>query len=133
MEPIFNEPNTYLPLVEFDPSGRLLMEGRSIPEDVTKLFNPLIEFAKELDQKEVIFDINLDYFNTATSKKLLELLKHLDANSKVEKLYINWHYETDDEDSVEMAEIFEESLDKAEFTYREHKKSLSLSKGVHTK
>ncbi len=133
MDAINIEPTTYLPRVEFDPNGQLLIEGRSIPEDVTKLFNPLVQFATDLDQKNVIFDINLDYFNTATSKKLLEVLKHLDANSRIENLYVNWHYETDDEDSVEMAEIFEESLIKAQFTYREHTHSLSISKGVITK
>lgn len=133
MDPIIIEPTTYMPLVEFDPNGRLLIEGRSIPEDVTKLFNPLILFAAEMVEKEVNFDINLDYFNTATSKKLLELLKNLDANNSIEKLNVFWHYETDDEDSVEMAEIFEESLIKAKFTYREHDKSISLAKIVVSK
>jgi hypothetical protein len=128
MEPIFIESSHYHPLIEFHPNGRLLMEGRSIPEDVTKLFNPLLEFAKDLEQKEIIFDINLDYFNTATSKKLLELLKCIDNNHHVETFFVNWHYDADDEDSLEMGEIYEESLSKAEFSFREHKTSISLSK-----
>ena len=120
MEKLYVEATDYLPLIDFDLDGRLKLEGKSIPEDAVKIYNPLIEFIDELVTENVVFDINLIYFNTATSKKLMEMLRHLDANNKVGHILINWHYEEGDEDSIEMAEIFEESLLRADFRYLEY-------------
>jgi hypothetical protein len=64
-------------------------------------------------------DVNLEYFNTASSKKIMDLFKHLDANSNIKDILINWHYEEGDDDSVETAEIFEESLFRSKFRYLE--------------
>jgi hypothetical protein len=120
MERIVIEPSTHSPLIDFNPDGTLLMEGRSIPENVSRLFDPLIDFAKFLEVEKCTFNLNLEYFNTATSKKLLELFKNLDANNKIGEILINWHFEEGDEDSVEMAEIYEESLRRSKFQYHEH-------------
>jgi hypothetical protein len=120
MERIVIKPSSHSPLVDFNTDGKLLMEGRSIPEDVNKLFQPLIEFVSILKVEKVTFDLNLDYFNTATSKRLLELLKHLDANNKINEVHINWHFEEGDEDSKEMAEIYEEFLHRCKFQYHEY-------------
>ncbi len=126
MEPLILEPTPHSPRIHFDVNGKLLIEGRAIPENVTQLFKPLEEFILNLDVPEVTLDINMDYFNTATSKKLLELLKHLDANNKIKSALINWHYESDDEDSLDIAEIYEECLLRAEFRYIEHAQQVSL-------
>ena len=120
MERLAREMTTYMPRVDFSIEGKLEMEGRAIPEDATKFFTPLIEFVDQIKVKEVIFDINLEYFNTAASKKILELLKHLDANNNIETIRINWHFEEGDEDSVETAEIYEESLVRVDFRYFEY-------------
>lgn len=119
-------PTTHSPLVEFDLNGNLLIEGRAIPEDVDKLFNPLIDFITNLDTPKAVLNINLEYFNTATSKKLLDLIKHFDSNNKIQKSLINWHYEEDDEDSLEMAQVYEESVMKSEFKYIRYMQSVSL-------
>ncbi len=120
MEPLIAEATTYSPGIDFNPSGKLVLEGRAIPEDAAKLFDPMIEFVDQLETEEVLFVINLVYFNTASSKKLLELLKHLDANNKIKQVQINWHFEEGDEDSVETAEIYEELLLRSNFRYIEY-------------
>ncbi len=117
------EETTHSPRIEFYSSGRLLLEGRSIPEDAAKMYDPLIQFVTNLEKETVVLDINLEYFNTATSKKLLELFRQLEGNEKIFNLYINWHYEEGDDDSVETAEIYEDSLRKAEFRYLEYAES----------
>lgn len=114
------EATPYLPRIDFSVDGKLVLEGRAIPEDATKLFDPMIEFARELKTEEVIFKVNLEYFNTASSKKLLELFKHLDANNNVSKVQINWYFEEGDEDSIETAEIYEDLLLRADFRYVEY-------------
>lgn len=120
MDRLYNEPTSYLPLVEFEKNGRLKMEGRSIPENVNRFFDPLFNFVSELQIEDVIFDLNLEYFNTSTSKKLLELLKHIESNNNISNILINWYYEEGDEDSVEMAEIYEDCLLRSEFKYHKY-------------
>jgi hypothetical protein len=124
MENIFIEPTSHMPLVDFKIDGQLKLEGRSIPEDANKIFNPLIEFVDQLDVLNAKLDVNLTYFNTATSKKLLELLKHLDANNKIMTVLVTWLYEEGDDDSVETAEIYEECLRRTDFRYKEYAEEL---------
>jgi hypothetical protein len=120
MKNIFFEPTTSTPAVKFITDGRLLLEGRSLPENVTKFYAPLIEWGRMLIAEVVKMDINLEYLNSSSSKKILELLKALDTNNNIKELIINWHYESDDEDALESGQIFEELLPKAEFRYHEY-------------
>ena len=120
MEKLFYEPTSSLPLADFNVDGRLKLEGKSIPENASRFFDPLINFVDQLTVTKVIMDINLIYFNTSSSKKIMELLRHLDNNDKVQDILINWHFEEGDEDSVETAEIFEETLDRTNFRYIEY-------------
>lgn len=117
MEKIKVEATPYSPLIDFTPEGSLKLEGRALPEDANKLFDPLIDFVRQISVEQVSLDINLDYFNTASSKKILDLLCALDANDKVENILVNWHFEEGDEDSVETAEIYEELLHRTDFRY----------------
>jgi sulfatase maturation enzyme AslB (radical SAM superfamily) len=120
MEKILLEGSDYKPTIDFSLDGVLKLEGKAMPENAASLFNPLIEFVDQLNTESVKFDINLYYFNTASSKKLLQLLRHLDANTKINHIQVNWHFEEGDEDSVETAEIFEESLLRTNFSYLEY-------------
>lgn len=127
MNPIFIAPESHSPRVEFYPSGKMLLEGRSMPENVFSLFNPLIKFASNIHAEKVDFDINLEYFNTATSRKVLEVLQALDENKHIGELNVIWHYEADDEDNHEMGEIYEECLNHTHFYYTEHPDVVTLS------
>ena len=120
MESILKEATHSTPAINFNMDGRLMIEGRSLPEDVNKFYKPLIEWIVKLEAESVKMDINLEYLNSASSKKLLELLKIMDANSKIKSLIINWHYEEGDDDSLEMGQIFEEVLIRARFHYHEY-------------
>ena len=109
------------PTIKFGTDGRLLMEGRSLPEDVAKFYQPLVEWSAKLTAEVVKMDINLEYINSASAKKILELLKVLDANNNIKEFIVIWHYEKDDEDVLENGQIFEELLRKAVFRYQEYK------------
>jgi hypothetical protein len=120
MDNIILEPTNSTPAVKFTSDGRLLLQGRSLPENVMKFYTPLIEWVNMLRTEVVKMDINLEYQNSASTKKLFELLKSLDANSFIKELIINWHYEADDEDALESGQVIEEFLRKAEFRYLEY-------------
>jgi len=120
MDNIAIESTTNTPAINFRTDGRMLMEGRSLPENVTIFYSPLIEWAALLKAQVVKMDINLEYVNSASIKKILELLKVLDANNNIKEFFVNWHYEKDDEDALENGQIFEELLQKAVFQYHEY-------------
>ena len=108
------------PDVSFNTEGRLSMEGRSLPENVEIFYAPLEKWISELETDEVQFDVNLEYFNSASSKKILELLKILDANTRVKSILIVWHYEEGDDDCLESGQIFEELLVRSAFRFVEY-------------
>jgi hypothetical protein len=114
------EATSSTPAIQFNTDGRMLMEGRSLPENVQKFYDPLLDWAKKIDTEEVKLDINLEYMNSASTKKVLEFLKVLDANNCIKTFIVNWHYESEDEDTLENGQIFEELLRKAQFRYHEY-------------
>src|SRR5512145_836496 len=120
MKNISFEPTTCTPAVRFNTEGRLFIEGRSLPENVSEFYNPLISWVNHIDTSVVRMDLNLEYLNSASSKKILEILKTIDKNENVKVFIVNWHYEADDEDILESGQIYEDLLIKAEFRYHEY-------------
>jgi hypothetical protein len=120
MKNLIIEPTSSTPSIQFRTDGRMLIEGRSLPEDVNKFYLQLMEWALELTAEAVKLDINLEYLNSASTKKMLEFLKVLDANNHIKNFIVNWHYESEDEDTLENGQIFEELLRKAQFRYHEY-------------
>jgi hypothetical protein len=120
MKNLIIEPTSSTPAIQFSTDGRMLIEGRSLPEDVNKFYLPLTDWAISLTAEVVKLDINLEYLNSASTKKMLEFLKVLDANNHIKTFIVNWHYESDDEDTLENGQIFEELLRKAQFKYLEY-------------
>jgi len=113
-------PTNSTPDVVFNTDGKLSIAGRSLPENVELFYEPLEKWMAGLNAETVLFDIDLQYFNSASSKKILDLLKVLDANPKVKKIEIVWHYEEGDDDCLESGQIFEELLMRASFKYVEY-------------
>jgi len=108
------------PQVIFEEDGHLVLKGRSIILDVDSFYNPLIEWLRQLNTAAVLFTLKFDYFNSVSSKKIMELLKIIDANNNIKVFNVFWHFETDDEDILEIGQIFEERLRKARFFYKEY-------------
>jgi hypothetical protein len=93
-------------------AGVFEISGRSLPEDVTMFYQPILdwidEYAKAPNAKtEVMF--KLEYFNTASSKVLLDvLLKYEEINDSGNEVVIKWHYHEDEEDMKEAGEEYED-------------------------
>ena len=100
------------PTVEFDYNkGELVISGRSIPENSIEFYKPLIEALESYNsnsQSNTKVDIQLEYFNTSSSKCILDVFKKLEAiNSGSSEVVINWYYEEDDEDMLEAGEDYQ--------------------------
>ena len=70
------------PEIDFNPGTKeLKISGRSLPEDVTTFYAPVLEWLDELEESaigELKFIVNLEYFNTASSKLILDILMKLE-------------------------------------------------------
>jgi hypothetical protein len=108
------------PQAIFETNGNLFLKGRSIILDVEVFYQPLCEWLNQLHTTAVRFTLEFDYLNSSSSKKILELLKIIDANNNIKDFDVYWRFETDDEDILEMGQIFEERLRKARFFYKEY-------------
>jgi hypothetical protein len=115
MENLVIEGTRKTPDVKFSPSGKLELKGRSIPEDPSKFYNSLYVWVTEYcgrPQDNTILDINLEYFNSGSSKSILHMLRELALLPKNGyKLTINWFYEQGDDDILERGEYYASLLD----------------------
>ena len=86
------------------------ISGRSLPEDVVAFYDPILEWLDEYAQKplkKTVFNFKLEYFNTASSKLLLDvLLKLEDMHDDGNEVLVRWHYPDDDEDMEEAGEEY---------------------------
>ena len=107
------------PEISFLQKGELKITGRSLPEDVHKFYDPLIDWVKQLNVKKVKVDLKLEYLNTSSTKKILNLLIALDENENVSEININWYYEFDDLEMEDLGSIYEDELNRARFQFIE--------------
>lgn len=93
-------------------AGTLEMKGKSIPENSLEFYRPVFEWLDQYNQSpkpETQVMIKLEYFNTSSSKCLLDILRRLESLqlSGKSKVVVNWFYETDDEDMMEAGEDYQ--------------------------
>ena len=118
MENLFIEGSDSLPTVEFNTNGLLKITGRALPENAYNYFSPLITWVKEFSIDDLNIEINLEYFNTAVSKQLYDLLKTIESNTRYKKINLKWFYEEGDDEILEAGEIYEDLLPRIKFTYQ---------------
>jgi len=98
-------------------AGTEIMEisGRSMPEDVSSFYEPVLNWLNEYagkPNKKTTFNFKLTYFNTASSKLLLDILMVLEEiHEKGHDVLIRWHYPDDDEDMAEAGEEYADIVD----------------------
>jgi hypothetical protein len=89
--------------------------GRSLPEDVAAFYSPIIDWLDKYIQSpnpKTNFNFKLVYFNTASSKLLLDILMKLEELHKNGKeVLVKWHYSEDDEDMKEAGEEYADIVD----------------------
>lgn len=112
MESIALEGTPKTPTVNMDGgTGIVEIKGRSIPENSIEFYRPIVEWLDEYSkepQQLTTVNIQLEYFNTSSSKCILDVFKKLEAIKKARnEVIINWYYEEDDEDMLEAGEDYE--------------------------
>jgi len=86
------------------------ISGRSLPEDVNMFFEPIMDWIDEYSEEpldKTVFDFKLEYFNTASSKVILDiLLKFEEIVENGKDVLVKWHYHEDEEDMLEAGEEY---------------------------
>ena len=110
------------PHIFCDVNGEIMMTGRSLPENPLKMYEPIFEWAEKFDKEEILLNFKLEYFNTASSKQIFNLIKSLVENPNIKTVKVKWHYEEGDYDSKETGEHFSH-LFKIPFEFIEYAES----------
>jgi hypothetical protein len=100
------------PILNFDASkGVFDLKGKSIPENSVGFYKPLFDWLDNYIQSpapKTTLNIQLDYFNTSSSKCIVDLFKKLEMINKNGKgeAVINWMYDDQDDDMLEAGEDY---------------------------
>ena len=87
------------------------ISGRSLPEDSSEFYQPILNWIKEYKASPLeltTFVFQLEYFNTSSSKLILDIMSALED---IEGVKIVWYYYEDDEDMEEAGTEFSELVD----------------------
>ncbi len=100
------------PFISLNTNGEIKISGISIPEDSTAFYLPIIEWLRSYaknPQPVTSAHFVFDYFNTSSSKDILEVFKALGAinDSGMSKVSIKWEFEDDDDDIRECGEDYQ--------------------------
>ncbi len=104
--------NFFVPTVDFNAeTGVCILSGESFLEDTIEFYDPLVQWLEEYTseiKKPLTFEIKLTYFNTSTSRSILDLLNILkEYEDDGGEVTVNWHY---DEDDIDMEEDIEDYM-----------------------
>lgn len=103
---VLSEKTEKKPSVTFD-GVELVIAGRSFMENAAEFYKNLIATVKSLQFEKLNVVVNLSYFNTSSSKCLLELFRALEKmNSKQRPIAIFWYYEAESLDNAEAGEDY---------------------------
>ncbi|MGB3618612.1 MAG: DUF1987 domain-containing protein [Catalinimonas sp.] len=94
-------------------NGIYEISGRSLPEDSAEFYSPVLEWLDgyaEAPNDNMEFVFKLEYFNTASSKLILDILSKLED---IDNVSVTWYYDEDDEDMQEAGEEFSELVEVA--------------------
>ncbi|MFN5181467.1 MAG: DUF1987 domain-containing protein [Bacteroidota bacterium] len=113
MEKLFISGNAKFPTLDFDPSnGKFEIWGRSLPENTIDFYNPVLDWLDKYKSEakgKTTVNVSLEYFNTSSSKLILDIFrKFKEIHDTGKSVEVNWYYEEDDPDLEDQGIIFKE-------------------------
>ena len=112
MKELFTHDTNFTPKIHFDyEKGRLDIRGKSLPDDANDFYDPFLQWIDDYSKKpqpKTLVNIQFAYFNTSSSKNILEIFKKLavikNAGFDVE---INWYYDIEEDDMREAGDDYQ--------------------------
>lgn len=91
------------------------ISGRSLPEDAVEFYTPVLKWLDDFAVEkpgELEMKINLEYFNTASSKLILDIFSKLEQLKEANvTVSVKWFYMEDDTDMMEAGEEYAELVE----------------------
>lgn len=90
-------------------TGQFSITGKSIPENPWDVYQPVLDKIAEYRQQpapNTVLVIEMEFFNTSTSKMILDIISELEKIhlEELSQVVIEWRYH--DEDMMEVGEDF---------------------------
>ncbi len=105
----------FIPTVNFNAeTGVCELAGESFLEDTIEFYGPLLNWLRDYikTQKPIKFNFKLTYFNTSSSRSILDMLNILKRyEMSGGEVVVNWHY---DERDIDMEEEIEDYMIESE-------------------
>ena len=123
MENLYIEATTSSPIVDFNSTTHTLeITGESYPENTAEFYDPVLswleEYLEEIDDGTVTVNLDIPYFNSSSSKVLMDFFDLLDEAADEEKhITVNWMYDEEDDSTLEAGEEFQEDLETLTFNF----------------
>ena len=115
MKPLIIEATADTPKIHFDADKNYFEIGNlSLPEDAIIFYTPVVKWLKEYENNlndPTIFNFKLEYFNTASSKQIVQILLMLEQFHKQKRVLVRWHYKEIDEDMQDLGEEYADIID----------------------
>ncbi len=109
------------PDIRFDLENNILeIKGESFPENAADFYSPVFfwleKYIEQLTSQDVAVNLELIYFNSSSSKILLDFFDMLDEAADTGKnITVNWFYDEDDKESLEFGKEFQEDFKSVRF------------------
>ncbi|MEN8118869.1 MAG: DUF1987 domain-containing protein [Bacteroidota bacterium] len=102
MEPLRIKATDDTPEIYFDTEEEIFeISNVSLPENAIDFYAPILDWLKRYKQNPnptTVFNFNIEYLNTASSKQIFELIFLIDKISEDSDITIRWHYDAIDDD-----------------------------------
>jgi hypothetical protein len=121
MDDLFIKGTRFTPEINFQYSANTLeIKGESYPENTSEFYAPVFEslttYLNSIENESVTLTIRLKYFNSSSSKILINLFDHLETFAeKGKNISVFWVHKEGDEDTREFGEEFAEDLSSLKF------------------
>ena len=117
MDNLLIEATKYTPEISFSAETNVLeLKGETYPENTAEFYAPVFkwleEYLQQLGDQAVSVNMEIIYFNSSSSKVLMDLFDRFeDAVKEGKNITINWIYDKEDESALEYGEEFQEDLE----------------------
>ncbi len=117
MDNLVIEATKYTPKILFNADSNVLeISGETYPENTAEFYMPIFawleEYFAQLQDRKVTVNMEINYFNSSSSKILMDLFdKFEDTMKEGRSIEVNWIYDKDNESALEYGEEFQEDLE----------------------
>lgn len=124
MDDLNIKPTKYTPAISFDQGNKILeIRGMSYPPDIAETYDPFFSWLDEylgLANGHFTVNIELSYLNSSSYRVLLRLFEKLEEESENGRnIVVNWIYDPEDDDKLELGEEFQEEMKYLAFHLKE--------------